>query len=191
MLMLFLSICYCYNLFTPVIKMKIPICYFDAKTRTLCPKCLEKFRKGEIGRLDIDLSHDLIEIEEKYVPSLKNLVFHKAVNIDNKLIFLLVKGSRNIRKKEWKIIFRKLMKLGYPKIKIIEVENMHDVKKIISQVISPARILSISISWYPDESYEYRVRVYKKDLKLLSYSPTIIEEAIYKITNKRIKIIFE
>lgn len=171
--------------------MKIPICYFDAKTKTLCSKCLEKFRKGEISQLDIDLSHDLIEIEEKYIPSLKKLIFHKAVNINNKLIFLLVKGSKNVKKNEWKIIFRKLMKLGYPKIKVIEVEDIHDIKKIISQILSPARILSISISWYPDESYEYRVRIYKKDSKFLSFSPSLIEKAVYMITNKRIKIIFE
>lgn len=168
--------------------MKLPICYFDAKTKILCPLCKKKLESGEISELDVNLAHDLIELEEKEFPQLKKAEFHKAFKIGD-VVFILVKGSPEISETVWRRLARRLSKMNYGRVRIIEKSG--ELKQIIQKIIYPARMIGINIVYYPDGTSEYYIRVPQRDMRKLPYSQDIIERAIKMITGMKVKIMAE
>ncbi len=167
--------------------MKLPICYFDAKTKILCPTCMEKLERGEITQLDVDLAHDFVELEEKEFPQLKHAEFHRAIRIDN-VTFIIVKSSSEITETIWRKIARKLART-YGRVRIIEKTD--DKKQMIQKIVFPARVIGINIVYYPDGTSEHYVRIPARDFKKLPYPAQVIEKAIEQITGIKAKIISE
>ena len=63
--------------------MGFPICEICAKTGVLCSGCEEKLRKGEITKLEVELSKFLYKIGEGEIG------FEKAIDTENFIIILL------------------------------------------------------------------------------------------------------
>ncbi|RLE61629.1 MAG: hypothetical protein DRJ32_00880 [Thermoprotei archaeon] len=166
---------------------KTPICIFDAKTRILCAKCQKLYDEGKISDIDIEISHHLVLLENKY-PQLKDVVFHKSYQVDN-TIFMLITDSKEMSEKLWRKIVRYLERKLERNVKIVRKSS--DIKNIISQLIYPARILGLSIIWFPDGTSEYMVRVSRRDYNRLSKSISLIEKAIKHLTKHYIKIVAE
>ena len=169
-------------------RLKLPICYFDAKTKILCPLCRDKLNRGEISELDVDVSHDLIKIEEREIPQLKDAEFIKAIRADN-ITLILVRSGAKVTRTIWNRVARQLSKRGYGRVKIVEYTN--DVKNLIQNIIFPARVLSMSIVWFPDGTSEHYVRVSSRDLKRMPLSPKTVEGIVEKLTGIKVKIALE
>lgn len=168
--------------------MKLPICYFDAKTKILCPLCRDKLERGEISELDVDISHDLVKIEEHDLPQLKEAEFIKALKADNMTIILVRSGSK-VTRTIWSRVARQLSKRGYGRVRIVEYTN--DVKSLIQNIIFPARVLSMSIVWFPDGTSEHYIRVSQRDLKRIPISPKAVEKIVEELTGIKVKIASE
>jgi transcription antitermination factor NusA-like protein len=74
------------------------------------------------------------------------------------------------------------------KVKVVEYTN--DLKKLVEQLIYPATLYGINRVWIPDGSELLNIRVSKRDRKFLKNKEEY-EKLIEKISNAKVKIIFE
>jgi hypothetical protein len=72
--------------------MKMDLCSFCLKSGILCQKCSGKVKAGEITELDLRIARLLLGLEEKY-PSLQNVYFHKAVDVNRTLAIIVGHGD--------------------------------------------------------------------------------------------------
>ncbi len=166
--------------------MKLPICQFCAKTKILCPRDLKRLEEGEISELDVDLSHDLLELAEKY-PELDKLEFVKASRYA-KLTILLVRGLRQVSREVLIRVSRALERKGYGKVRFVEFsKNAGDV---VVQVLSPCRVIGVDVLWLPDGSTEYTVRVKRRDARRLPLKKREVEKLLEELLGKPVRIVF-
>jgi len=166
----------------------MPICKICAKTGVLCKSCQTKLDRGEITQLDIDLSNYLMELEGKF-PALKESHFYKTIEFESVLIILVGKGEiASFIGPRGKLI--KLLQDKFGKnIRIIE--KVSDLKKTIEDLIVPAELLGMNKIYLPTGEVESKARLKLGDESRLPADPTVLEEAIYRLTNERIRIAFE
>ncbi|MEM1546078.1 MAG: hypothetical protein QXY40_05730 [Candidatus Methanomethylicia archaeon] len=166
--------------------MKIPICHFCAKSKILCPICQDKLNKGEISQADIEVSEILIELEEKY-PQIRDIALVKAVKPMPNIILALY-----ISKDELRQILSRISKEIQDKKGILLkfVKRTSSIRKIMDDIISPARVVSINTIWLPDGSWESNIYISPRDRKKLPLPPELIEKIVYDLINEKIHIIF-
>jgi len=165
---------------------KIPICHFCAKSKILCPICQDKLNKGEISQADIEVSEILIELEEKY-PQIRDIALVKAVKPMPNIILALY-----ISKDELRQILSRISKEIQDKKGILLkfVKRTSSIRKIMDDIISPARVVSINTIWLPDGSWESNIYISPRDRKKLPLPPELIEKIVYDLINEKIHIIF-
>jgi transcription antitermination factor NusA-like protein len=61
------------------------------------------------------------------------------------------------------------------------VEKVKDVKKFVSQIFYPAKILSLNQVWSPAGSYEYNIRISKEETIKLPISIKEMKKVISKL----------
>ena len=166
----------------------MPICKICAKTGVLCNSCQTKVDNGEITQLDIDLSNYLMELEGRF-SGLKDAHFYKSIDFESVLIFLVGKGEiASFIGPRGRLI--KLLQEKFGKnIRIIE--RVSDLKKTIEDLIVPAELLGMNKIYLPTGEVESKARLKLGDENRLPANPTVLEEAIYQLTNERIRIAFE
>lgn len=166
--------------------MKIPICHFCAKSKILCPMCQDKLNKGEISQADIEISELLIEFEERY-PHIRDVTLVKAVKPKPNVILALY-----ISKDELRQVFNKISKEIQDKKGILLkfVKKTSSIRKIIDDIISPVKVVSINTIWLPDGSWESNIYISSRDKKKLPLPPKLIEKAVYDLINEKIHIMF-
>lgn len=172
---------------TDVSTLKIPICVVCAKSGILCPKCQEKLDKGEITQDDIEISRWFIEYESKN-PQIKDCIIHKIVRVSGMLIVMISctgKISRAFLAKISKQISEE------KKMNIRVIEKTSSIKKLLEQIVTPARIIGINTIWLPDGSWESIIRIPKVDKKKMPLDANSIEEIMKKLTGEVIHIVFE
>ena len=167
--------------------MKLPICYFCARTKILCPRCQKKLDEGKISQLDVDISHDLVMLKEKKYPELDKIDFIKAISIQN-ITLILVHGSKNIDKGLLSKVAKELERIGYGRVRIVEKER--DVKLLVEQVIYPSRVLGVNILWLPDGSSEYTVRISYRDARRMPLRKEVAEEVLTQLLGKYVRIMY-
>ena len=72
--------------------MKTELCSFCLKSGMLCQKCSAKVKAGEITDLDLRIARLLLNMEDKY-PTLQNVCFYKAVEVEKTLAILVGHGD--------------------------------------------------------------------------------------------------
>lgn len=166
--------------------MKIPICHFCAKSKILCPMCQDKLNKGEISQADIEISEMLIEFEEKY-PHIRDVTLVKAVKPKPNVILALY-----ISKDELRQVFNKISKEIQDKRGILLkfVKKTSSIRKIIDDIISPVKVVSINTIWLPDGSWESNIYISLRDKRKLPLPPELIEKAVYDLINEKVHIMF-
>ncbi len=166
--------------------MKIPICHFCAKSKILCPICQDKLNKGEISQADIEVSEVLIELEEKY-PQIRGLTLVKAVKPMPNVILALYTSKDEVRQ-----IFNKISKEIQDKKGILLkfVKRTSSIRRIIDDIISPVKVVSINTVWLPDGSWESNIYISHRDRKKLPLPPELIEKVVYDLINEKIHIMF-
>ncbi len=69
------------------------------------------------------------------------------------------------------------------------VEEVHDIRRFVSQVLYPTRVMGVDITWFPDGSSEYSVRIPKSDLKKMPYPKRDAEKILETMLGHRVRIV--
>ena len=75
--------------------------------------------------------------------------------------------------------------------KIRIIEDTDNEKKIIQDLIHPARLLGINIMYLPDGKKKYKLRIATGDEKKIPSTKTHLQTLISEFVNKKMEIIFE
>jgi len=120
---------------------------------------LAKVKSGEISELDLKVARLLLFLEDKY-PSLQNVYFHKAVDVDNTLAVIVGRGDvPRLLGYGGKIIKTMMEKIG-KSIRILEYGV--DDRKFLEDLFAPLSIMTINTIWLPDGTTETRVILRKR-----------------------------
>jgi len=167
--------------------LKTPICYFCAKSGVLCPRCQEKLDKGEITDADVEVSKWFIDSELKN-PGLKDHVIHRTVKLPRMMIIMVSGGSGANR-----ALLSKISKQlsDEKRINVRIIEKTSSIKRLLEQIVTPARVMGANTVWLPDGSWESTIRMPRADMRKMPLDASSAEEAIRILTGEVIHIIFE
>jgi transcription antitermination factor NusA-like protein len=167
--------------------LRTPICFFCAKSGVLCPRCQEKLDRGEISKADIEISKWFIEHETK-TPQIKDLTIHKTVELP-RMIIVMVSGGKGSNRALLTKLSKQLSEDKKAPVRVIEKSS--SIKRLLEQIVVPARVIGANTVWLPDGSWESTIRIPRGDVKKMPVDARSAEEAIKKLTGETIHIIFE
>ncbi|MFW9935156.1 MAG: hypothetical protein ACFFDU_06590 [Candidatus Thorarchaeota archaeon] len=75
--------------------------------------------------------------------------------------------------------------------KVRIVEESRNPQHILSDLIRPVKILGVNTIWLPDNSFERIVRISERERENIPLTLKQLENAIYEMTNERIRITFD
>jgi len=166
----------------------VPICSFCLKSGIYCSTCREKIEKGEVTPLDLEIAKQLLELENRF-PNLKDAEFRRSVETNNLVIIVVGPGDISHfigpKGKIVKILSDRLKK----KVRVIEGDS--STKKTIEDILSPVSVLGVNTIWLPDGTLEKKVRIRKSDIRRLPTSVSTLEEVVHKLTDEKVRIVFE
>ena len=165
--------------------MKTELCGFCLKSGILCQKCSAKVKAGEISQLDLKIARLLLALEEKY-PSLQNVCFYKAVEVEKTLAILVGHGDvPRLLGYGGKII----KALGDETGKNVRVlEQGVDDRKFLEDLFIPFSILTINTIWLPDGTTETRVILKRKRGAQLPFDVKALKEIASKIRKMSLRV---
>jgi transcription antitermination factor NusA-like protein len=165
--------------------MKIPLDYLCVKSGLLCNRCQNLVDSGQVDNFEINVMKILLDLEDTQFKELKDSTYYKAIKVNNLLILLVGSGpSMTIQK--WIKIAKVLQeKLG---MKVRIIEKTSNIKSSAVQLLSPARVLGVNTVWLPDGSVQYVIRVSRTERRLLPADALVLESALSKIHDTRVKI---
>lgn len=165
--------------------MKIPICDICAKSGVICSGCEEKLRKGQLTEADVAASKLLYKLKEKY--NLESADISKVLDL-GRLILVLTKGDVGVLiGREGKVVSELSHAFG-KKVRIAEMSG--DVKKTISDIILPAKLLGINTVYKGGEK-RFRVRFLRSEIKQIPVDINTLEKALNSIMDAKVQIAFE
>ncbi len=165
--------------------MKTVLCSFCLKSGMLCQKCSAKVKSGEITELDLKIARLLLSLEEKF-PSLQNVYFHKAVDVDRTLAVIVGRGDvPRLLGYGGKIIKALGTKTGRA-IRILEYGA--DDRKFLEDLFAPLSIMTINTIWLPDGTTETRVILMKKRGRQLPFDVKALKEIARKVRNMTLRV---
>ena len=165
--------------------MKIPLDYLCVKSGLLCNRCQSLVDSGEVDSFEVKVMQALLELEETQFKELKDSTYYKAIKV-NDLLILLVGIGPSMTIQKWIKVAKALQDKLHMKVRIVEKTN--NIKNSAIQLLSPARVLGVNTVWLPDGSVQYVIRVSKSERKLLPADSNILESALSKIHDTRVKI---
>ncbi|MBM5805489.1 MAG: hypothetical protein FJZ49_05445 [Candidatus Verstraetearchaeota archaeon] len=167
--------------------MKTPICFFCAKSGVLCPRCQEKLDKGEVTEADVEVSKWFIDYEAKN-PQLREYVIHRTVKVP-KMMIIMVSGGGGADRALLSKLSRQLSDEKRTNVRI--VEKTSSIKRLLEQIVTPARVMGANTVWLPDGSWESTIRMPRSDLRKMPLDPKSAEEAIKMLAGEVVHIVFE
>jgi transcription antitermination factor NusA-like protein len=162
--------------------MSLPICDVCAKTGILCNVCEKKLSDGVVSPLDVELSKILYELGGGEIE------FTKAIETSDHVIILAPKESLG------KIIGRSGATIRVISRKIgkqVRVVGSGELKEMIYDLTSPAKVLGVNKVFKPDGSVSQRIRISKKDKSKLRLNPEDIEKLTSSLSKDKVEIVFE
>ena len=165
--------------------MKTELCSFCLKSGMLCQKCSAKVKAGEISEVDLEIARLLLSLEEKY-PSLQNVCFYKAVDVDKTLAIIVGHGDvPKILGYSGKIV----KAIGDETGKNVKVlENGVDDRKFLEDLFIPFSILTINTIWIPDGTTETRVILKRKRGAQMPYDLKALKEIACKVRKMSLRV---
>ena len=165
--------------------MKTELCSFCLKSGMLCQKCSAKVKAGEISEVDLKIARLLLSLEDKY-PSLQNVCFYKAVDIEKTLAIIVGHGDvPKILGYSGKIV----KAIGDETGKNVKVlENGVDDRKFLEDLFVPFSILTINTIWLPDGTTETRVILKRKRGAQLPYDLKALKEIAGKVRKMSLRV---
>ena len=165
--------------------MKTELCSFCLKSGILCQKCSAKVKAGEISDIDLKVARLLLSLEEKY-PSLQNVCFYKAVEVEKTLAILVGHGD-----------VPKLLGYGGKIVKTLGdetgknvrvLEHGVDDRKFLEDLFVPLSILTINTIWIPDGTTETRVILKRKRGAQLPFDLKALKEIASKVRKMSLRV---
>ena len=165
--------------------MKTELCSFCLKSGMLCQKCSAKVKAGEISEVDLKIARLLLSLEEKY-PSLQNVCFYKAVDVDKTLAIIVGHGDvPKILGYSGKIV----KAIGDETGKNVKVlETGVDDRKFLEDLFIPFSILTINTIWIPDGTTETRVILKRKRGAQMPYDLKALKEIASKVRKMSLRV---
>jgi transcription antitermination factor NusA-like protein len=165
--------------------MKTELCSFCLKSGILCQKCSAKVKAGEITDLDLKIARLLLSLEEKY-PSLQNVCFYKAVDVEKTLAIIVGHGDvPKILGYSGKIIKAIGDETG-KNVKVLEYGV--DDRKFLEDLFIPFSILTINTIWLPDGTTETRVILKRKRGAQLPFDLKALKEIASKVRKMSLRV---
>ncbi len=167
--------------------MKTELCSFCLKSGILCQKCSAKVKAGEITDLDLRIARLLLSLEEKY-PTLQNVCFYKAVDVERTLAIIVGHGD-----------VPRLLGYGGKIIKALSDETNKNVRileygvddrKFLEDLFIPFSILTINTIWLPDGTTETRVILKRKRGQQLPFDLSALKEIARSVRKMSIRVEF-
>ena len=151
----------------------------------LCQKCSAKVKAGEISEIDLKIARLLLSLEDKY-PSLQNVCFYKAIDVDKTLAIIVGHGDvPKLLGYSGKIV----KTIGDETGKNIKVlENGVDDRKFLEDLFIPFSILTINTIWLPDGTTETRVILKRKRGAQLPYDVKALKEIASKVRKMSLRV---
>lgn len=153
----------------------------------LCQKCSAKVKAGEITDLDLRIARLLINIEEKY-PSLQNVCFYKALEVEKTLAIMVGHGDVPRLLGYGGKIIKALSDESGKNVRILEYGV--DDRKFLEDLFIPFSILTINTIWLPDGTTETRVILKRKRGSQLPFDLTALKEIARKVRKMSIRVEF-
>ena len=151
----------------------------------LCQKCSAKVKAGEISEVDLKIARLLLSLEDKY-PSLQNVCFYKAVDVDKTLAIIVGHGDvPKILGYSGKIV----KAIGDETGKNVKVlENGVDDRKFLEDLFIPFSILTINTIWIPDGTTGTRVILKRKRGAQMPYDLKALKEIASKVRKMSLRV---
>jgi transcription antitermination factor NusA-like protein len=167
--------------------MKTELCSFCLKSGMLCQKCSAKVKAGEISDLDLKIARLLLNLEEKY-PSLQNVCFYKAVDVEKTIAIIVGHGDVPRLLGYGGKIVKALGDESGKNVKILEYGV--DDRKFLEDLFVPFSILTINTIWLPDGSTETRVILKRKRGTQLPYDLIALKEIARQVRKMSLRVEF-
>jgi transcription antitermination factor NusA-like protein len=165
--------------------MKTELCSFCLKSGILCQKCSAKVKAGEISDMDLKVARLLLSLEEKY-PTLQNVCFYKAVDVEKTLALIVGHGDvPKILGYSGKIIKAIGDETG-KNVKVLEYGV--DDRKFLEDLFIPFSILTINTIWLPDGTTETRVILKRKRGTQLPFDLKALKEIANKVRKMSLRV---
>jgi transcription antitermination factor NusA-like protein len=151
----------------------------------LCQKCSAKVKAGEISEVDLKIARLLLSLEDKY-PSLQNVCFYKAVDVEKTLAIIVGHGDvPKLLGYSGKIV----KTIGDETGKNVKVlENGVDDRKFLEDLFIPFSILTINTIWLPDGTTETRVILKRKRGAQMPYDLKALKEIASKVRKMSLRV---
>ncbi len=165
--------------------MKTELCSFCLKSGILCQKCSAKVKSGEISQIDLKIARLLLSLEEKY-PSLQNVCFYKAIEVEKTLAIIVGHGDLpRLLGYSGKIIKALSDETG-KNVRVLEYGV--DDRKFLEDLFIPFSILTINTIWLPDGTTETRVILKRKRGAQLPFDLKALKEIASKVRKMSLRV---
>jgi transcription antitermination factor NusA-like protein len=161
---------------------KIPFCEFCVKTRVLCQKCQALIDSSRYGWLDVEVSDALLKVERKI--NLADVEYVKSYEVDD-FIIILMRNAKKMSRGAFIQLEKELSSLLGRNVRVVEHGSVNEV---IAQLVSPAKLLTISTSWLPDGTTETVVKIPSRELRRLPIRPERLQAIISQISGANVKV---
>jgi hypothetical protein len=152
----------------------------------LCPNCQAKLDRGEITDFDIEFSKWLLK-REKDFPLLENLNLQRAVKVDNRIILVVKKKSREILESQEDLMTDIRESFG----ETIIIQGPPKLRRIVRSFIEPAIEVGVNSLYLPDGSKESIVMLREEDRERISYTGDELRAIISAIMGQSVLFEFQ
>jgi transcription antitermination factor NusA-like protein len=151
----------------------------------LCQKCSAKVKAGEISEVDLKIARLLLSLEEKY-PTLQNVCFYKAVDVDKTLAIIVGHGDVPRLLGYSGKIMKAIGDETGKNVKVLEYGV--DDRKFLEDLFIPFSILTINTIWIPDGTTETRVILKRKRGAQLPFDLKALKEIASKVRKMSLRV---
>ncbi|MEM1518900.1 MAG: transcription elongation factor NusA [Pyrobaculum sp.] len=161
---------------------KIPFCEFCVKTRVLCHKCQSLIDSGRYQWLDVEISDALLKVEKKI--NISDVEYVKSYEIDD-FVVVSLRNTKRLSRGAFIQLEKELSSILGRNVRVVEYGS---VNELIAQLVSPAKLLTISTSWLPDGTTETVVKIPSRDVKRLPIRPERLQTILSRISGANVKV---
>ncbi|MHA1233500.1 MAG: hypothetical protein ACTSQL_00265 [Promethearchaeota archaeon] len=166
----------------------LPACKTCVNSGFLCSSCQEKLDTEVLTQFELDLAKDLLVLEEEEQFSfLKDISFHKAIDFEDVVIFVI--GKKDKLKVTQKFI--NWLKETYEVDQLILVEQTKNPRAALENLITPSKLISLNEIFLATGDIEFKGVMNKKDQETILFTATELEELVHELTGNTIRIEFQ
>ncbi|HLI46849.1 MAG TPA: hypothetical protein VKU94_06630 [Geobacterales bacterium] len=168
--------------------MKARICKVCATSGVYCEQCEYKIKNSIVSPVEINIARFLYEAEPRF-RELQNASLDFVGEIGKNTLIVVLSSNDFFNPAFLSSISKLLSNKISKNVRIVEKSN--DVKRLVNQVMYPARVLSVNEVWAPDGTHEYAIRLSGGDAKRLGEDILELEHLLSDLLSSKVRIILE